>query len=110
MWSTAAMSRRPSLRAFAVALAAAPLIVSGASALAQDVGEPPLNDNYLFPIGAVDETGDLPRQFHETRDTSSATTQQDLFVPHPDEFPDNISGGRERTICNGTRYGRTIWY
>jgi len=43
--------------------------------------------------------------FPDNVDTSKATTQSDLFKPGG-----NRVGPREPTSCNGTPYGKTIWY
>jgi hypothetical protein len=72
-------------------------------ALAQ--GEPQ-NDNYLESL-ALNRPGDrLERTstLKDTRDTTSATVQADVFNP-----PDS-GGPPEPTTCEGSSYGKTIWY
>lgn len=87
--------------AAACALAAAP-----ATAAAQDEPPPPPNDHYLDSL-RVNQAGQaLPRNetIRDARDTTSATEQADMFAPPQ-------SGGPPEPInCDGTPFGKTIWY
>jgi hypothetical protein len=42
-------------------------------------------------------------------DTTDATTQTDLFNPNRDGQPFG-GAGPENTVCNGTPFGKTVWY
>jgi hypothetical protein len=72
---------------------------------------PPPNDNYLssFRIPQVETTGSQPVAFEDAKDTTAATTQTDLF--NPDQSGMAFGGaGPESLTCNGSHYGKTIWY
>jgi hypothetical protein len=86
----------------ALAWACAALVAPVASAA------PPPNDNYLASLQMVE--GDrVARQFSEVVSTTEATVQADLFNPSRDGLPLG-GGGPERTNCDGTDYGHTVWY
>ena len=72
-----------------------------APALAQ--AAPPPNDNYLASL-PIDQA-----EFSAVVDTTDATTQLDLWNPNRDGQP---LGGyvAETTNCNGTNFGKTVWY
>jgi hypothetical protein len=92
---------------FAVALVA--VLSVPATSLAAPA--PPPNDNYLssFRIPQVETTGSQPVAFEDEKDTTAATTQTDLF--DPDQSGMAFGGaGPEPLTCNGSRYGKTIWY
>src|SRR3954469_9737034 len=90
-------------RALAIALTAAAALPASAGAQAQI--PPPQGDNYLGPIALsdFDNPGKFPSQeIGFVADTSSYTTQQDMFAPP-------ASGGpAEPTNC-GSPYANTIW-
>jgi len=70
---------------------------------------PPENDNYLAST-AINETGrNVPSTYTNTVDTTDATTQTDLFNPNRDGQPFG-GAGPEKTVCNGTPFGKTVWY
>jgi hypothetical protein len=88
--------------AAALACTCAALLAPAASAA------PPANDNYLSSLQMVE--GDrVARQFSEVVNTTEATVQPDLFNPSRDGLPLG-GGGPERTNCDGTDYGHTVWY
>jgi hypothetical protein len=88
--------------ATALACACAALLAPVASAA------PPANDNYLSSLQMVE--GDrVARQFSEVVNTTEATVQPDLFNPSRDGLPLG-GGGPERTNCDGTDFGHTVWY
>jgi hypothetical protein len=67
---------------------------------------PPANDNYIASQqingpGTVLTTNEVV----DTRDTSEATVQSDLFVPG--QAP---GGGAENVLCNGVPFGKTVWW
>jgi hypothetical protein len=69
-------------------------------------GTTPCNDNYVnsLELNAAGTPLNRIKTIIDTRDTSTATTQNDIFSPP-------ASGGRpEVTSCNGTSYGKTVWY
>jgi hypothetical protein len=83
----------------ALLLAAAGLAATPAVAAAV----PPANDAYLAsaPVDVAD--------YKATVDTSEATVQTDLFNPSREGQP--LGGaGPENTTCNGTSFGKTVWY
>jgi hypothetical protein len=89
----------------ALAVAAALLLIGAAPSLAA----PPANDDYLGSIRMVDATGHIPvDRVQDTRDTTDATVQTDLFGPA------SSGGGVEATTapaaCGGAPYGKTVWY
>lgn len=61
-------------------------------------------DNYLEGVTLNGRDGRLLSS-GDTVDTSNATTQADLFVPGGTAI-----GAPEPTSCNGTPYGKTVWY
>ncbi|HWH12828.1 MAG TPA: hypothetical protein VG165_17035 [Solirubrobacteraceae bacterium] len=78
-----------------------------AAALGQAPASPPapINDNYLESLNLNQPGKPLDRvdTLKDDRDTTNATTQTDLFTP-------KTGGGAEVTTCDGTSYGKTIWY
>src|SRR5262245_47822049 len=89
----------PRFRLFLAALLASAALPAAAAAA------PPANDNYLasttVPIQAS--------TFNDVVDTTEATTQTDLFNPSKEGAP--LGGaGPESTSCNGTPFGKTVWY
>ncbi|HWK27295.1 MAG TPA: hypothetical protein VNS09_12080 [Solirubrobacter sp.] len=80
--------------AAAAALLSAPAIAAAA---------PPDNDNYLSSL-PVDNL-----EFRASVDTTEATTQPDLFNPSRTGAPLS-GGGAEPLDCNGTAFGKTVWY
>jgi hypothetical protein len=91
--------RRPLLPLVALLLAASPAAAAAA----------PPNDNYLASTTINRPNGSLPVTFHDTQDTSTATTQPDTF--NPDRNGQPLGGGPpEITTCGATSYGNTIWY
>src|SRR4051795_3641360 len=92
-------------RAFVIALTAAAALP--ASAGAQAPIPPPEGDNYLGPIFLNNGTFAHPQSFSRQEigfvgDTTSYTTQQDMFSP-----PGN-GGPAEPTNC-GSPYANTVW-
>lgn len=86
-------------------LVLASLIVLAAGAPAPAAAAPPANDNYLnsIPVNARDSR--LTREtVKDVRDTREATEQADLFAPP------NAGAGAESTSCQGTPFGKTVWY
>jgi hypothetical protein len=82
-------------------LAAGAALTFPAAALAA----PPANDNYLGSTRVPLEQTELST----TVDTTEATTQPDIFQPNADGQP--LGGGpAEQTSCNGTGFGKTVWY
>ena len=80
----------------------AALLALPASAYAQA----PINDNYLDSLRLNDPGTRLERRdtLRDTRDTTSATVQGDVFSPP------QSGGPPERTTCDGASYGKTVWY
>jgi hypothetical protein len=72
---------------------------------------PPSNDNYLSStiITQAATTGFTATQYTDVEDTTSATTQPDLFNPDENGLPFG-GGGPEPLTCDGVTYGKTIWY
>jgi hypothetical protein len=92
-----------SARLFAAAAAAGALVVAAVPATASAV--PPANDNYLSSI-RINDPGTVltTNEVTDSKDTSEATVQSDLFNPP------TAGGGAEQTLCNGVPFGKTIWY
>jgi hypothetical protein len=67
---------------------------------------PPINDNYLSSLGLNRFGTPLNRvdTLKDVRNTTGATTQQDVFNPPA------RGGPAETTTCRGISYGATIWY
>jgi hypothetical protein len=80
------------------------LVVTASVALAQQ-GAPP-NDNYLESLRLNSPGQRLERKdtLKDVQNTTAATVQSDVFKP-PDK-----GGPAEVTTCEGTKYGKTIWY
>jgi hypothetical protein len=94
-------------------LVAVPLVtlcwwIAAAPAEAQ---APPPNDNYLSStiIPQAMTTSFQQVMYTDTQDTTSATTQPDLFNPERSGLPFG-GGGPEPVTCHGVTYGNTIWY
>lgn len=81
----------------------AALLALPAAAYAQAA---PVNDNYLGSLRLNDPGTRLERRdtLRDTRDTTNATVQSDVFNP-----PDS-GGPAELTTCQGTSFGHTVWY
>jgi hypothetical protein len=81
----------------------AALLALPAAASAQ---APPLNDNYLDSLRLNDPGSRLERKatLRDTRDTTNATVQSDVFSPP------QSGGPAESTTCQGTSFGHTAWY
>jgi hypothetical protein len=71
----------------------------------------PENDNYLDSLRLNDPETRLERQdtLTDTKNTTEATTQADLFNPGPNGQPGG-GGPPEPTTCESSSLGRTIWY
>jgi hypothetical protein len=69
----------------------------------------PPNDNYLSSTTINQSNGALPAEFHDVQDTSTATTQADLFNPDRNGQPFG-GAGPETTTCGSTVFGKTVWY
>jgi hypothetical protein len=67
---------------------------------------PPVNDNYLDSLRLNDPGTRLERRdtLRDTRDTTNATVQGDVFSPP------QTGGPPELTTCQGTSFGHTAWY
>jgi hypothetical protein len=65
-----------------------------------------VNDNYLQSLRLNDPNKQLERKdtLRDVRDTTSATTQADMFNPP------QAGGPAEPTTCQGVGYGKTVWY
>jgi hypothetical protein len=74
------------------------------------IAAPPRNDNYLASLTINAADGSLPPEFHDSLDTTEATTQADTFDPSASGAP--LGGGKpEPTMCpGGASFGRTVWY
>jgi hypothetical protein len=66
----------------------------------------PVNDNYLASLNLNQPHTPLDRvdTLRDTRDTTAATTQTDIFNPTSHGGPPELTG------CNGVSEGKTIWY
>jgi hypothetical protein len=66
---------------------------------------PPANDNYLDSI-PINSAGTVltTNEVTDSRDTTEATVQSDLFAPR------STGGGAENVLCDGVPFGRTVWY
>jgi hypothetical protein len=99
------MTVKRALLAAIVVLAVAP-----AAASAGTLVFPPAHDQYLRAKFISDELARLklndPRAF--VADTSSYTTQADMFNPRFDGTPGS-GGPKEPTKCGDSVYGKTIW-
>jgi hypothetical protein len=96
-------------RAIVAALAVIGVALGAAPADGQP--SPPPNDNYLAStiIPQAANTGMTEVTYTDAEDTTSATTQPDLFNPDKSGLPFG-GGGPEPLTCNGATYGKTIWY
>lgn len=67
---------------------------------------PPANDDYLSSAAINTPGSRLERTatLRSTIDTTYATVQSDVFSPP------NSGGPAELTSCEGTSYGKTVWY
>ena len=86
-------------------LVAAALLALPAGSSAQSPAAPS-NDNYLQSAGLNAPGSRLNRTatLRATADTTNATTQSDVFSPP------QSGGPAEPTTCQGTSYGKTVWY
>jgi hypothetical protein len=84
-------------------LVTAALLALPAGAYAQS---PPGNDNYLqsFGLNAPGSRLNRTATLRATADTTNATIQSDVFSPP------QSGGPAEPTTCQGTSYGKTVWY
>jgi hypothetical protein len=75
------------------------------AALAAPPGAPS-NDDYLDSLRLNEPGKRLNRTetLRDTRDTSKASVQTDVFAPA------NSGGPAEPTTCGSTSYGKTVWY
>jgi hypothetical protein len=84
------------------------VVTAGFAALAiasPAAAQAPANDNYLDSIAINQRNTPLSQdQFRDTRDTTLATVQGDLFTPP------GAGGGPEFTMCGSFGYGKTVWY
>jgi hypothetical protein len=103
MRATHTHTRRPVAIVALVALLAMALTAITASAAAP---EPPINDNYLNSLNFNNPHTKLNRvdELRDTRNTTSATVQADIFSPPQHGGPPELTG------CNGISEGKTIWY
>jgi hypothetical protein len=69
-------------------------------------GVSPCNDSYInsLELNKPGKPLNRTKTIEDIRDTSTATTQNDLFNPPASGGPSEV------TSCNGTSYGKTIWY
>jgi hypothetical protein len=81
----------------------AALLALPASSYAQAA---PVNDNYLESLRLNDPGTRLERRdtLRDTRDTTNATVQSDVFNPP------QSGGPPELTTCDGASFGKTVWY
>jgi hypothetical protein len=88
------------------AVSALTVLVVGSSAATAQAPAPPINDNYLnsLELNRIHTTLDRVDTLRDTRDTTSATVQGDIFNPP------NSGGVPELTGCNGFSEAKTIWY
>jgi hypothetical protein len=82
---------------------AAALLALPAASYAQSA---PVNDPYLQSLRLNDPGSRLERRdtLRDTRDTTNATVQTDVFSPP------QSGGPAELTACNGASFGKTVWY
>jgi hypothetical protein len=96
-----------------VSCAAATLAVAfPAAAIAQRQTTPPDGDNYLCPVAFSDfsHPGRFPSQeIGFIADTTTYTTQTDLFNPAGCGTDPGSGGPREPTGCGNSSYGNTVW-
>lgn len=87
----------------AAGLVVAALLAVPAAAYGQTA---PVNDNYLDSLRLNDPGSRLERRdtLRDTRDTTNATVQGDVFTPP------QSGGPAEQTACTGTSFGHTVWY
>lgn len=96
--------RKYAVVALALCLSFALLPANGAGA--ESIAPAPINDNYLSSLNINEPGTPLNRvdTITDTRDTSSATVQGDIFSPPEHGGPPEVTG------CNGVSEGKTIWY
>ena len=72
---------------------------------------PPPNDNYLEStiMPQSETTGMTAVTYTDSENTTSATTQSDLFNPDQNGIP-FAGGGPEPLTCKGYTFGTTVWY
>jgi hypothetical protein len=73
---------------------------------ASSYAQAPVNDNYLESLRLNDPGSRLNRSstLRDTRDTTNATVQSDVFSPP------QSGGPAELTTCKGDSFGKTVWY
>lgn len=96
--------------AIVILLAVALALLAGAqvaSAAPRCPNTPPINDDYLCSLELNTPGQQLNSQdtLKDVRNTSGATVQSNIFTP-----PFNNNGPAEVTNCQGTSYGKTVWY
>jgi hypothetical protein len=89
-----------------VSALAAILALGAVATEAGAAGGPPINDSYLGSLNLNQPGKPLNRvdTLTDTRDTSEATIQSDIFNPPQSGGPPEVTG------CEGVSEGRTIWY
>ncbi len=97
---------RPALIATALAVVSLGLGSTATIAASATGPEPPINDNYLDSLNLNAPGKPLNRvdTLTDTRNTTNATVQSELFNPP------SHGGGPELTGCDGVSEGKTIWY
>lgn len=81
-----------------------------AGAPSQCANAQPCNDNYIssLELNTAGSRLNRTKTLGDVRDTSTASVQNNLFNPcGASTCP---SGPVENTSCNGTSYGKTLWY
>jgi hypothetical protein len=81
-----------------------------ATAPAVALAAPPVNDNYLASLSLNEPGAGMHSEYREQVDTTEATTQTDLFSQDAQGQPLGGNVGPENTQCNGTPFGKTVWY
>ena len=96
-------------RILVVMLAALGILAGGA--VASHVPGAPVNDDYLQSLALNQDGTRLERTdtLKDVRDTTNASVQPDVFNPDPSGDPGS-GGPAEVTTCDGSSYGKTIWY
>ncbi|HYB24833.1 MAG TPA: hypothetical protein VED41_13605 [Solirubrobacteraceae bacterium] len=94
--------------AIAAALAVVTLALGSTATIAVSATgpEPPINDNYLDSLNLNKPGTPLNRvdTLTDTRNTTNATVQSDIFDPPSHGGPPELTG------CEGVSEGKTIWY
>jgi hypothetical protein len=112
------MGQRKLLRWSGLGGAVVILLLAGPAAVPASTGSsacgnhPACNDNYLTSL-ELNKAGtrlNRTKTIEDTEDTSTATAQNNIFNPCGAGQTSCPSGPPETTSCNGTGYGKTIWY